>query len=154
MSALEGEHVVKTINPYLNFDGNTEQAFQFYQSVFGGELQVVRFKDFKQMEGMPPLSDSDKEKVGHAALALGPDRMLMGTDALESLGQKLTAGNNFSIAIEAASADEAEALFGKLSAGGTVGMPLMQTEWAEKYGMCTDKFGIQWMVNYTGSVHF
>lgn len=145
---------MKTVSPYLNFAGNTEEAFRFYQTVFGGELQIVRFKDFQQMEGMPPLSASDKEKVGHAALPLGPDNMLMGTDALESMGQQLTMGNNYSIALEVDSAEEGDELFQKLSDGGTVSMPLAETEWAERFGACTDRFGIQWMVNYTGGAQF
>lgn len=73
---------------------------------------------------------------------------------MESFGQKLTAGNNFSITLESDSAEEAEKLFDALADGGNVGMPLAKTEWAEKYGMCTDKFGVQWMVNYAGDVQF
>ncbi|MGH9380692.1 MAG: VOC family protein [Thermoanaerobaculia bacterium] len=145
---------MKAVNPYINFAGNTEEAFRFYQTVFGGELTIVRFKDFKQMEGMPPLSDGDKEKIGHISLPLGADNVLMGTDALESFGQQLNAGSNYSIALEADSIEEAEELFNKLSDGGQIGMPFGETEWAERFGGCTDKFGIQWMINYTGSVQF
>lgn len=143
---------MRAVNPYLNFAGNTEEAFKFYQTVFGGELQIVRFKDMGDNSmGVP---DEDLDKVAHIALPLREGAMLMGTDTLESFGQSLTVGNNFSITIESESAEEAERLFNALSDGGNVGMPLEPTEWAEKYGMCTDKFGVQWMVNYTGNVQF
>lgn len=141
---------MKTANPYLNFDGNTEDAFTFYKSVFGGDfLTVMRFKDMEGMEGMGPLSDADANKIAHIALYLG-DSTLMGTDVLESMGHSLRMGNNFYIALEPDSAEEAEKLFNTLSAGGKVEMALQEVEWAEKYGSLTDKFGVQWMVNYGG----
>lgn len=143
---------MKAVNPYLNFPGNTEEAFNFYKSVFGGEfLGVTRFKDF---QGMGDMSESDRNKIGHIALPLGNDNILMGTDALASMGQSLTVGNNVSIALEAESAEEAERLFNGLSAGGDVEMPLQKTEWAEKYGSLTDQFGIHWQLNLTGDVQF
>lgn len=140
------------VNPYINFAGNTEEVFRFYQSVFGGELSVARFGDFPgNPMGVP---EEHLDKVAHVALPLTDDSILMGTDALESFGPKLNAGNNFSIALEVESAEEADKLFDALSDGGEVKMPLAKTEWAEKWGACTDKFGIQWMVNYTGDVQF
>jgi PhnB protein len=146
---------MKTANPYLNFNGNTEEAFTFYKSVFGGEfLSVTRFKDFSEMEGMNQVPEADQNKIGHIALPLGKDNVLMGTDVLESMGRPLTVGNNYYITLEAESEEEAERLFNALSADGQVEMPLQKTQWAEKYGSCTDKFGVQWMVNYTGNVQF
>lgn len=143
---------MKSINPYLNFNGNTEEAFTFYQTVFGGEIQIMRFSDFPDNSmGVP---NEDLDKIANIALPLREDTMLMGTDTLESLNQTLTIGNNFSITLETDTAEEAEELFNKLSDGGNVMMPLTETEWAEKYGMCADKFGIQWMVNYTGNKNF
>lgn len=144
---------MKSVNPYLNFSGNTEEAFNFYRSVFGGEFPVVlRYKDFgDDAMGAP---EEDQNQIAHIALPLGQDHMLMGTDTLESLGQSLTVGNNFAIMIEAESADEAEQLFSALSQGGDAEMPLQQTEWAEQHGMCTDRFGVQWMINYEGEVDF
>jgi PhnB protein len=143
---------MKAVNPYLNFAGNTEQAFRFYQTVFGGELHIVRFKDFAgNTMGVP---EKDLDKIAHIALPLLNDSMLMGTDTLDSFGQKLTAGNNFSITLETDSAEEAEQLFNALADRGKAEMPLAKTEWAEKYGMCTDQFGVQWMVNYTGDMQF
>jgi PhnB protein len=143
---------MKALSPYLNFAGDTEDAFRFYQTVFGGELQIVRFRDFNGNAMRVPEQYLDK--IAHAALALVGDNMLMGTDTLESFGQKLTSGNNFHITLETESAQEAEKLFNALSGGGEIAMPLAQTEWAEKYGICTDKFGVGWMVNYTGNVRF
>lgn len=142
---------MKAVNPYINFDGTTEEAFKFYQSVFGGELQIVRYKDMADNMG---ANGEDLNKIANIALPLNANAMLMGTDVLESMGQKLTAGNNFSITLETDSAEEAVELFDKLSKGGKVQMPLMQTEWAEKYGDFIDKFGIHWMINYTGNVEF
>jgi PhnB protein len=143
---------MNAVSPYLNFAGNTEEAFRFYQTVFGGELQIVRFGDFPgDAMGVP---DEDADKIAHAALPLTNGSTLMGTDTLASQGQELTPGNNISIALEAGSEEEAEKLFGALSAGGNAIMPLAKTEWAERYGMCVDRFGVPWMVNYTGTVEF
>ncbi len=144
---------MKSVNPYLNFNGNTEEAFTFYQSVFGGDfLAVVRFKDF----GHNPMSvpEKDRNKIAHVALPLGGGAILMGTDTLESLGQTLRVGNNHYITLETDSPEEADQVFNALSAGGGVEMPLQKTEWAEKYGICSDRFGIQWMVSFTGAVKF
>src|SRR5215218_10529057 len=99
------------INPYLNFNGNTEEAFNFYKSVFGGEFAtVMRFGETPGCDEMP-ISESDKEKIMHIALAIGNGDVLMATDALESMGQKLTEGNNFSISISTESREEADRLF-------------------------------------------
>lgn len=143
---------MKSANPYLNFNGNTEDAFNFYKSVFGGEfLAVLRFKDFPG-DGMG-VSGADLEKIAHIALPLGANT-LMGTDTIAAFGQSATFGTNFSISLEPEDAQEAERLFTGLSAGGKVQMPLQATEWAEKYGSCVDRFGVQWMVSYAGSVKF
>lgn len=144
---------MKKANPYLNFNGNTLEAFTFYKSVFGGEfLAVLRFKDFGENSMGAPKNELNK--IAHIALPLGKDNILMGTDVLESQGQSLTVGNNFYIALEVESEEEAEKLFNTLSAGGRIEMPLQKTEWSEKYGICADKFGVQWMVSYTGNVQF
>lgn len=138
---------MKSLNPYLNFDGNTEEAFEFYHSVFGGELQITRYKDLADDMG---ASNEDLNKIANVALPLGDNAVLMGTDVLESMSQKVTAGNNFAITLETDSIEEAEELFNQLSEDGEIQMPLMETEWAEKYGDFIDRFGIHWMVNYTG----
>ena len=135
-----------TINPYLNFPGNTEEAFNFYKSVFGGEFTVLqRFKETPVAEQMPA---NEQDKIMHIALPIGNGNTLMGTDTLESMEQTLTQGNNLSIAIQVESEAEADKLFNGLSAGGQVTMPLEKVFWGAYFGMCTDKFGVQWMVNY------
>lgn len=141
------------VNPYLNFDGNAEEAFRFYKAVFGGEFALVlRFKD---MGGGPPgATAAERERIAHIALPFGKDNMLMASDTLPSMGHRLTVGNNFYITLAPETGDEAQRLFTGLSAGGQVEMPLQQTQWAEKYGTCTDRFGVQWMVNYVGKVQF
>jgi PhnB protein len=143
---------MKKVEPYLNFAGNTEEAFTFYQSVFGGELFVVRFRDFP--DNPMGVFDAELDKIAHIALPLGEGVLLMGSDVLESLGQSLKVGNNAYLHLETSDAEEAERLFGSLADGGKVEMPLQKTEWAEQYGICVDKFGVQWMVSYTGSVRF
>ena len=137
-----------TINPYLNFNGNTEEAFNFYKSVFGGEFAaVMRFGDATGC-GEMPLAETDKDKIMHIALPIGRGNVLMATDALESMGQNFKVGDNFSISITADSREEADELFSGLSEGGTVEMPLADAFWGDYFGMLQDKFGIQWMVSY------
>ena len=134
------------INPYLNFNGNTEEAFNFYKSVFGTEFSALqRFQDAPEAE---KLSSADRQKIMHVALPVGTGNVLMATDALESMGQTLLVGNNFYIAIHPDSEAEATRLFDRLSVGGRVTMPLQKTFWGAYFGMFADKFGIQWMINY------
>jgi PhnB protein len=135
-----------SLNPYLNFPGNTEEAFNFYKSIFGGEFLVVqRFKDTPEADRVP---EHEKEKIMHIALPVGKGNILMATDALESMGHKVTAGTNFHLSINADSEEETNKLFASLAAGGNVTVPLAKMFWGAYFGMCTDKFGIQWMVNY------
>ncbi len=142
---------MKSANPYLNFNGNTEEAFNFYKSVFGGEfLMLVRFKDFPS-NGMG-ASGADLDKIAHIALPLGGGNMLMGTDTMEAFGQRAVMGTNFYVTLEPESVEEAQRVFDQLAAVGKTEMPLQTTEWAEQYGSCVDKFGVQWMVSYTGAV--
>ncbi|MEZ5427976.1 MAG: VOC family protein [Pyrinomonadaceae bacterium] len=140
------------INPYLNFNGNTEEAFNFYKSVFGGEFAAFqRFGEMPGCDEMPEdkkITEADKEKVLHVALPIGEGNVLMATDALESMGQTVSPGTNFSVCISPESKDEAERLFSGLAEGGKVGMPLSDMFWGGYFGMLTDKFGIQWMVNF------
>jgi PhnB protein len=135
-----------TLNPYLNFNGNTEEAFTFYKSVFGGEFSnITRFKDMPNIPNVPP---ADANKIMHIALPIGKGNTLMATDALESMGQKLAAGDNFSLSMSVDSPAEADKLFNALSAGGKVEMPIGDAPWGSYFGMAKDKFGIRWMVNY------
>lgn len=137
-----------TVNTYLTFDGNCEEAFLFYQSVFGGEFPYIgKFGEMPPQEGMPPLSEEDKNRILHISLPISSETMIMGSDIMSGM-QKLNVGNNFSLSLDVDSKEEANKLFGKLSVGGTVTMPLEDTFWGAYFGMWTDKFGINWMVNY------
>lgn len=132
------------VNPYLTFNGTCEAAFNFYKSVFGGDFPYIgRFKD---MPGDVP--EAAKELIMHVSLPISKETILMGSDSSEAFGQTTTIGNNFSVSINAESEDEARKLFEGLSAGGKVTMPLDKTFWGAFFGMFTDKFGINWMVNY------
>lgn len=134
------------LNPYINFPGTAEEAFNFYKSVFGGEFSVIqRFKDTHEAGN---LSAEDGEKLMHISLPMGNGNVLMATDALEATGHKFIPGNNFQLSLSATSEAEAENLFNGLSAGGTVLVPLQKMFWGAYFGMWNDKFGIQWMVNY------
>jgi PhnB protein len=134
-----------TINSYLNFDGNTEQAFSFYKSVFGGEYaMVMRYKDAPQENQM---GEKDGEKIMHMALPIGEHAVLMGSDWPEAYG-KPREGSNVSLSISADSKEEADKVFNGLSAGGQVKMPMENTFWGSYFGMLKDKFGFNWMVSY------
>lgn len=134
-----------TINPYLNFNGNCEEAFDFYKSVFGGEfLGKSRFKDGPPCD--KPLPPDEAEKILHVALPIGKN-VLMGSDCPGSYG-KVSHGTSFNISVHPESEKDATRIFNALSAGGNVLMPLQKMFWGAYFGMCADKFGIQWMVNY------
>ncbi|MAT38713.1 MAG: VOC family protein [Ectothiorhodospiraceae bacterium] len=137
-------------NVYLTFDGNCEEAFDFYKSVLGGEYPYVgRFKDMPPQEGMPPIPDEMANRIMHISLPIGEDSILMGSDTGGEGAPDLVQGNNFSISVDADSKEDADRLFSGLSAGGNVTMPMADTFWGSYFGMCTDKFGINWMVSYS-----
>lgn len=132
------------MNPYLNFDGNAEEAFNFYRSVFGGDFAtIMRFKDNPQCGD---ISEDEKQRIMHIALPIEGGGMLMASDALESLGQKLTFGNNFYISLAPEAREVADRLFTGLSDGGKVEMPMTDMFWGY-FGCFADKFGIKWMLN-------
>lgn len=143
-----------SINPYLTFAGNCEDAFNFYKSVFGGDFAYIgRFNEMPPMKDQDgndcgPVSEEDGNKIMHVSLPISKETVLMGSDSSESWGQATVMGNNFSISINTESKDEADRLFSGLSAGGKVTMPMEKTFWGAYFGMFTDKFGIQWMVNF------
>lgn len=137
---------------YLNFPRSTEEAFNFYKSVFESEFSrggIARFGDMPPMEGTPALPEEDKNLVMHIELPIVGGHVLMGTDAPESMGFKVTAGNNVYINLEPDTKAETKKLFDALSAGGTVEMELQDMFWGAYYGSCKDKFGVQWMFNCT-----
>jgi PhnB protein len=136
------------INPYLHFLGNTEEAFNFYKAVFGGEFAMLqRFGEMPGCEEMN-LSAEDKEKLMHVALPIGDGHVLMATDAVGEHAKDAVIGNNFSLSVSTDSKEEADKIFNGLSVDGAVTMPLSDTFWGAYFGMCKDKFDIQWMVNY------
>lgn len=137
-----------TVNIYLTFNGNCEEVFQFYKSVFGGEFSYVgKFGEMPLQEGMPAIPDSEKNKIMHIAFPVSKETILMGSDASDAFGKVTTVGDNFSISINTDSIDEANRLFNALSENGKINMPIGKTFWGAYFGMFTDKFGINWMVN-------
>ena len=138
------------VSTYLNFPRNTEEAFNFYKSVFGGEFGppgILRFKDIPPSDGQPPMAEADKDLVMHVELPILDGYKIMGTDAPESMGFKVNKGNNVHINLSPDTRKETEKLFNGLSAGGNVTMPLDDMFWGDYFGSCTDKFGINWMFN-------
>lgn len=134
-----------TLNPYLNFNGNTEDVFNFYKSVFGGDFQMImRFKDVPSQFRGP---EHEHNKIMHIALPIGKNSLLMGSDMPEHFG-KAVPGNNMHISITADSKEEADKLFNGLSAGGKVIMPMSDAFWGSYFGMATDKHGISWMISF------
>jgi len=137
-----------TVNVYLTFDGNCEEAFNFYKSVFGSEFSSLsRFKDMPPLEGVPPQEGEAGEKIMHVSLPVSKETILMGSDT-GSWAPKIETGNNFSISITTDSKEEADRFFNELSVGGTVTMPMEDTFWGDYFGSFTDKFGINWMVGF------
>ena len=137
------------VSTYLNFPRSTEQAFEFYRSVFGGDFAggIQRMGDVPADPGQPPLPAADKNLVMHVALEILGGHVLMGTDAPESMGFSLTQGNNVYINLEPDTRAETNKLFESLAAGGKVSMPLQDMFWGAYFGSLTDKFGTQWMFN-------
>ena len=133
------------VNPYLNFNGNTEAAFNFYKSVFGGEFVVLQ--RFKDIPSEVPGPEGASEMIMHIALPIGAHTMLMGSDVPATYPQAVM-GTNFSISVSPESKAEADRIFNGLSAGGTITMPMAESFWGAYFGMCTDQFGIQWMISF------
>ena len=138
-----------SVNTSLNFPGTTEEAFNFYRSVFGGDFNgpIHRMGGAPSMPGQPPLSDADKQLVMHVELPILGGHLLMGTDATESMGFQLVAGNNVHISLQTDTRAQTDQLFNALAAGGKVQMPLQDMFWGAYYGSLRDRFGVQWMLN-------
>lgn len=138
-----------TVNVYLTFNGNCEEAFNFYKSVFGGEFPYVgKFNDMPPQEGMPAMSEADGNRIMHVTLPISKETCLMGSDTGGEWASSFKQGNNYSVSINAESREEADTLFNGLSSGGQVTMPMDNTFWGSYFGMFTDKFGINWMVSF------
>jgi PhnB protein len=136
-----------TINPHVNFNGNAEEAFTFYKSVFGGEFaKVIRFKDLANTEF--PVAEKEENKIMHIALPIGKCSMLMANDVPEIMGRTNENENRSKIVISAESKEEASKLFHGLSEGGNIEMPIGDSPWGTYFGMFRDKYGIEWMVDF------
>jgi len=137
---------------YLNFTRNTEEAFNFYKTIFGGDFvdgKINRFSEIPDKDGMPPIAEDDKNLVMHVALPILGGHLLMGTDAPESMAFKVNQGNNIYISLHPDSRSEADRLFSNLSEEGEIEMPMQDMFWGDYYGSLTDKYGIKWMINFT-----
>lgn len=133
------------INVYLNFNGNTEEAFEFYRSIFGGDFSgIFRFKDGPDPE---KISELERNKIMHIALPIGSN-MIMGTDCLPSYGQKANPGTNTYISLDTETEEEARKIYKKLSEGGEVEMELQKMFWGDLFASFSDKYGVRWMINY------
>ena len=137
------------VSTYLNFPRTTEEAFAFYKSVFGTEFSgpIARFGDIPAQPGQPPLPEADRNLVMHVELPILAGHVLMGTDAPESMGFTVTAGNNVFINLEPDTRGETDRLFAALAAGGTVEMPLQEMFWGGYFGSLADRYGVRWMFN-------
>lgn len=136
---------------YLNFPGNTEEAFLFYRSVFRTEFvgnSIQRFEDLPTDPNQPPIADSVKKMVLHVELPITANHILMGTDAPKEMGFTVTQGNNMHISLEPTTREEAKRIFDELSAGGNITMPMQDMFWGAYFGSFTDKYGINWMLNF------
>ncbi len=139
------------INPNIHFNGNAEEAFTFYKSVFGGAFaKIARYKDISSPEF--PVAENDANRIMHIALPIGKSNVLMASDVLESMGQVTENDNRNTISISAESREEADKLFNGLSAGGKIEMPIADGPWGPYFGMFADKFGVQWMVDFTQDI--
>lgn len=138
------------MNPYLNFDGTTEEAFNFYKLVFRSEFQgdINRIGDAPGCENLP---EDEKKRVLHVSLPIPGGDTLMGSDTVPSMGHKLVVGNNNYISLHPESREEADRLFNELSPGGKVEMPMADMFWGDYFGSFQDKFGVQWMINFSAT---
>ncbi|REH54698.1 PhnB protein [Tenacibaculum gallaicum] len=138
------------VNPYLNFDGDAEQAFNFYKSVFGGEfIANMKMSDAPDVEKLPK---NERKRTMHISLPLSNDTILMASDTVPSMGHNLNKGNNNYISLHPKSREEADRLFNGLSVGGKIEMPMEDQFWGDYYGSFVDKFGVYWMINYNEAV--
>ena len=137
-----------TVNVYLTFNGNCEEAFNFYKSVIGGEFPFLgRYKDMPPEEGKK-ANPKDAKKIMHVSLPISKETMLMGSDTGGEWASNYSQGTNFAVSISTDKKEEADRLFNGLSAGGNVTMPMNKTFWGDYFGMFTDKFGVNWMVSF------
>jgi PhnB protein len=141
-----------SVNVYLTFNGNCEEAFNFYRANFGGDFGYVgRFNEMPPQEGQPPMPEEMGKQIMHISLPISKETALMGSDTGGEWATSYQQGNNFSVSINTDSKQEADRLFNGLSAAGQVTMPMAETFWGDYFGMFTDKFGINWMVSFNAT---
>jgi len=138
------------VSTYLNFLGTTEEAFAFYEEVFGTKIEgpFMRFGDMPAGPGVPPLTDADRQKILHAELPIWGGHVLMATDMLESMGQQVRIGNNVTLNLQPDSREEANRLYDSLSLGGSESTGMADMPWGAYWGCTLDRFGIRWMINF------
>ena len=137
---------MKATDPYLHFQGNAEEAMNFYKVVFGGQYTI--FQRFGDFPGAERMEAAEREKIMHASLQIGATVFIRATDIVPSMRQEILFGNNYHICLQAESEEEADRVFDALSADGLMHMPMNRTFWGAYFGMCRDKYGVQWMINY------
>ncbi len=138
---------MRQLNPYLNFDGQAEEAFTFYKSVFGGEFVMLqRMKDAPGTENLP---ENERDRIMHIALPINDTTVLMASDCVPSMGHVLKVGNNNYISVSVNTREDADHLFNGLSAGGRIEMPMADMFWGDYFGSFADKYGVQWMISYS-----
>lgn len=139
------------LNPYLTFNGNCEEAFNYYQSMFGNEFtQIMRFKDVPPGNG-PEIEEKYLNRIMHIGLPINEHTILMGSDANPAMGNEVPSGKNIILSIQAESREQADKFFQALAEGGQVEMPISDMFWGDYFGMVEDKFGISWMVSYNNN---
>jgi len=141
-----------SLSIYLKFDGNCEEAFKHYETVFNTEILFIsRYSDVPRLEeeGMPTIPEEQLERIENICLPIGEGTVLMGADGMEAYGTRPVMGNNFSIYVTAESKEEAYGIFDGLADGGKIQMPMSRAHWGDYFGMCVDKFGISWFVNFS-----
>jgi len=146
LQILKHLQIMTKLNPYLNFDGTCEEAFNFYKSVFGGEFSYISKMGDIHMEGMK-VSEEDRNLVMHVSLPIGDD-ILMGSDVPGQMKSQFKSGNNNYISLMPDSREEADRLFNELSSGGEVEMPMEEMFWGDYFGSFKDRYGIWWMINF------
>jgi PhnB protein len=143
-----------TVNVYLNFNGNCEEAFNFYKSALGGEFAYVgRFGEMPPQEGMPPIPEEMRNLIMHISLPVSNETTLMGSDTGGEWAPSFVKGNNFSVSVNTDSREKADHLFNSLSSGGKITMPMAPTFWGDYFGMFEDKFGVNWMISFAETRH-
>jgi PhnB protein len=150
MANPDQETPMQLAHVYLNFPGTTEEAFRFYETVFGTRISMMQ--TFGEATFMPNVPEDAKKKVVHVQLPITETVLLMGSDAISGFGPPLKVGNNFHVSVVAKDKAEADRVFAALSAGGSVAMPLANAPWGPYFGMCVDRFGVQWMVSLPNPV--